>query len=144
MARHFISSTTQTENDHVPSRSFDERPIQRSDRQTVFDRSCETRHRAQHDASDGPFARRVVGVSAIQRTARRGQSVSSADDALLKLATRLVAQQGHVTDAALGEVRQHGFDDGAIAEVIANVTLNILLQNVGSHTNTAGKDGSSD
>lgn len=70
---------------------------------------------------------KMAGLSADQiADARHGQSVNSADDALLKLASRLVTKRGHVTDAELGKAREHGFDDAAIAEVIANVALNLF------------------
>lgn len=70
---------------------------------------------------------KMAGLSADQiADARRGQSVNSADEALLQLASQLVAERGHVTDAELSKVREHGFDDAAIAEVIANVALNLF------------------
>jgi alkylhydroperoxidase family enzyme len=39
---------------------------------------------------------------------------------------RLVKEHGHVTDNDLTKIRKAGFSDGAIAEVIANVALNIF------------------
>lgn len=70
---------------------------------------------------------RMAGLSADQiADARRGQSVNSADDALLKLASRLVTERGHITDAELSNVRAHGFDDAAIAEIVAHVALNLF------------------
>ena len=70
---------------------------------------------------------KMAGLSDEQITdARRGESVDSASAALLALATKLVRQQGHVSDADLEEVRAHGFDDAAIAEVVAHVALNIF------------------
>ena len=34
--------------------------------------------------------------------------------------------RGRVSDADLADVREAGFDDGAIAEVVANVALNVF------------------
>lgn len=53
-----------------------------------------------------------------------------ADDAktqtLIRFARQLVDQRGHATDADLQTIRTAGFDDAAIAEVVANVALNIF------------------
>ena len=70
---------------------------------------------------------KMAGLSAEQITdARRAEAVDSTDDALVKLATKLVRNRGHVSDDDLRDARSHGLDDAAIAEVIANVALNVL------------------
>lgn len=70
---------------------------------------------------------KMAGLSAEQISdARRGGAVDSTDDALIRLATQLVRGNGHVSDAELEDARAHGFDDTAIAEVVANVALNIF------------------
>jgi AhpD family alkylhydroperoxidase len=46
--------------------------------------------------------------------------------AALAFASQVVEQRGQVTDAGVTTVRQAGFSDGEIAEMIANVVLNIF------------------
>ena len=58
--------------------------------------------------------------------ARRGTSDEPKVAAALAFATKLVEQRGQVTDADVAAVRQVGFTDGEIAEIIANVVLNIF------------------
>jgi uncharacterized peroxidase-related enzyme len=58
--------------------------------------------------------------------ARRGTSDEPRVAAALAFATRLVDQRGQVTDADVAAVRQAGFSEGEIAEIIANVALNIF------------------
>ncbi len=70
---------------------------------------------------------KMAGLSPDQiRDARRGSAVDSNSDALLRFAGKLVQERGHVSDADLQELRDHGFTDGDITEVVANVALNIF------------------
>jgi uncharacterized peroxidase-related enzyme len=70
---------------------------------------------------------RMVGLTAEQiRDSRLGLAVDPKADALVRLARRVVETRGQVDDADLDDVRQAGFDDGAIAEVVANVALHVL------------------
>ncbi|MBA4766611.1 MAG: carboxymuconolactone decarboxylase family protein, partial [Porphyrobacter sp.] len=46
--------------------------------------------------------------------------------AILALASRIVAEKGHLTDADLADARAAGLDDGDIIEVTANVVANIF------------------
>lgn len=46
--------------------------------------------------------------------------------AILALASRIVAEKGHLTDADLADARAAGLDDGDIIEVAANVVANIF------------------
>ncbi|MCR9296641.1 MAG: carboxymuconolactone decarboxylase family protein [bacterium] len=70
---------------------------------------------------------KMAGLTQEQiRDARLGTAVDSKLDALLRFARKLVDQQGHVSDTELQELREHEFTDGEIAEVIANVALNIF------------------
>lgn len=46
--------------------------------------------------------------------------------AALQFARRIVVSSGEVSDAEVSAVRQAGFDDAEIAELIANVSLNIF------------------
>jgi alkylhydroperoxidase family enzyme len=47
-------------------------------------------------------------------------------DALIRFARKLVDRRGQVSDEDVQEVRAAGFDDGAIAGVVANVALSIF------------------
>ena len=70
---------------------------------------------------------KMVGLTAEQiLDSRRATAVDSKNEALLRFARLLVDQRGRVTDGDLATLRSAGFDDGAIAEVVANVALNIF------------------
>ncbi|MHC5544086.1 carboxymuconolactone decarboxylase family protein, partial [Singulisphaera rosea] len=45
---------------------------------------------------------------------------------LVRFALRVLDARGHVEDDDLDDVRAAGFDDGAIAEVVANVSLGVF------------------
>ena len=60
------------------------------------------------------------------RNSRCGQSTDPKTDALLRFARRVVATQGVVTDADISAVREAGYGDAAVAEVVAHVGLNIF------------------
>lgn len=57
---------------------------------------------------------------------RRGSAGDPKDAAVVKLAKTLVQKRGNVSDAELKTFRDAGFGDDAIAEVVANVALNIF------------------
>jgi uncharacterized peroxidase-related enzyme len=57
---------------------------------------------------------------------RRGNSDEPKVAAALAFARKLVRNRGQVSDADVAAVRQAGFSDGEIAEIIANVVLNIF------------------
>lgn len=70
---------------------------------------------------------KMAGLSSDQiRDARRGQAVDSKSDSLLRFARKLVNERGHVSNEDLQELRDHGFSDGDLTEVVANVALNIF------------------
>src|SRR5262249_10598904 len=70
---------------------------------------------------------KTVGLTAEQiRDSRLGTAVDSKAEALIRFARRLVETRGRVTDGDIEGVHQAGFDDGAIAEAVAHVALNIL------------------
>jgi uncharacterized peroxidase-related enzyme len=70
---------------------------------------------------------KTVGLTAEQvRDSRLGTAVDPKTDALIRFALDVVRTRGRVSDAALAEVRDAGFDDGAIAEVVAHVALSIF------------------
>jgi uncharacterized peroxidase-related enzyme len=70
---------------------------------------------------------KMVGLTAEQiRDSRLGTAVDPRADALIRFALEVVRTRGRVSDAALAEVREAGFDDGAIAEVVAHVALDVF------------------
>ena len=70
---------------------------------------------------------KMVGLTSDQiRDSRLGIAVDPKADALIHFARRVVEARGHVTDADVQAVRDAGFDDGVIAEIVANVALNIF------------------
>jgi len=58
--------------------------------------------------------------------ARDARSSSAKNAAALKFAREIVAKHGRATDADLQAVRQAGFNDAEIAEIIAHVALNVF------------------
>jgi uncharacterized peroxidase-related enzyme len=70
---------------------------------------------------------KAVGLTAEQvRDSRLGIAVDPKADALIRFALEVLRTRGRVSDAALAEVREAGFDDAAIAEVIAHVALDVF------------------
>ena len=70
---------------------------------------------------------KMVGLTPEQiRDSRLGTAVDPKADALIRFALEVVRTRGQVSDAALADVREAGFDDGAIAEVIAHVALDVF------------------
>ena len=69
----------------------------------------------------------MVGLTAEQiRDSRLGTAVDPKADALIRFALKVVDARGRVGDGDLDEVRGAGFDDAAIAEVVANVALHVF------------------
>ncbi len=58
--------------------------------------------------------------------ARRGVANDASTSALLQFASAVVEKRGRVDAADLNAVRSAGFGDDAIAEVVANVALNLF------------------
>lgn len=58
--------------------------------------------------------------------ARRGLADDEKAAAALAFARKLVADRGRVADADVAAVRAAGFGDGEVAEVVANVALNLF------------------
>lgn len=70
---------------------------------------------------------KMVGLTAEQiGDSRIGTSVDARTAATLRLAQRIVETQGVVTDAEVAAARSADLNDGAIAEIVANVALNIF------------------
>jgi uncharacterized peroxidase-related enzyme len=58
--------------------------------------------------------------------ARQGQSSDEKTDAALKFARALILSRGEISDAEVTAVREAGFSDGEIVEILAHVALNIF------------------
>jgi uncharacterized peroxidase-related enzyme len=70
---------------------------------------------------------KMVGLTSDQiLDSRRGTAIDPKSDAVIRFARKLVDERGRVSDADVAEVRAAGLDDGGIAEVVANVALNIF------------------
>lgn len=68
-----------------------------------------------------------VGLSDDElRDARTASSTHRKTEVALKFARRIVDKRGFVTDENITEMRNAGFDDGAIVEVVAHVALTIF------------------
>src|SRR4051794_11444335 len=70
---------------------------------------------------------KMVGLTAEQiQDSRRGTAVDPKSEALIHFARKVVEAHGRISDGDLDEVREAGFDDGVIAEVVANVALHVF------------------
>jgi uncharacterized peroxidase-related enzyme len=70
---------------------------------------------------------KMVGLTVDQiRDSRLGGAVDARTDALIRFATKLLETRGRVGKSDVDDVREAGFDDGAIAEVVAHVALSIF------------------
>lgn len=56
--------------------------------------------------------------------ARRAVADDDKESAALGFARKIVSDRGHVSDADIQQVRQAGYTDGEISEIVANVALN--------------------
>lgn len=67
---------------------------------------------------------------------RKGQSGDTKADAAVRFAAKVVRERGHVTDVDIKAVRDAGFSDGQIVEIIAVIAENIFtnLLNVVAET----------
>jgi len=68
--------------------------------------------------------------------ARRFEAADEKADAALKFVKALLEKQGHVDDSDLASVRSVGFDDEAIAELVANVALTIFTNYINDTADT--------
>ncbi|EAQ80631.1 carboxymuconolactone decarboxylase family protein [Blastopirellula marina] len=70
---------------------------------------------------------KMVGLTSEQIVdSRNGGSIDPGTDSLIRFARQIVETRGRVSDADVQAVRDAGFDEGAIAEVIAAVALDIF------------------
>lgn len=70
---------------------------------------------------------RMAGLSQEElKAAQQGQSSGEKETVALRFATKIVRERGWVTDKDVNGLRQAGFDDGEIVEIIAVTVLNIF------------------
>jgi uncharacterized peroxidase-related enzyme len=70
---------------------------------------------------------KMVGLTSDQiRDSRLGAAIDPKTDALIRFARKVIETRGRVKHSDLDDVREAGFDDGAIAEVVAHVALNVF------------------
>lgn len=75
-----------------------------------------------------------AGVSADEMAAAQaGKSADAKTQAALDFSAKLVKERGQVSDADVQEVRNAGFNDEEIAEILAHVALNVFT----NYTNVA-------
>lgn len=75
-----------------------------------------------HTALGGKFG---ISTDELDRNLQ-GRSSDPRVDGALRFASRIVATRGHVSDSDLAAVRDAGFDEEEVVELIANTVLNIF------------------
>jgi AhpD family alkylhydroperoxidase len=60
------------------------------------------------------------------RAAREGGSADAKADAAVKFAQAILDNKGDITTGELNAVREAGYDDGEIVEIIGHIGLNVL------------------
>ena len=74
---------------------------------------------------------RKAGASAEEMAAAQaGESADPKTAAALRFALKVVNDRAQVTDADVQSLREAGFDDGAIVEILAHVALNLFTNYV--------------
>jgi uncharacterized peroxidase-related enzyme len=70
---------------------------------------------------------KMVGLTTEQiRDSRTASAIDAKTNAILEFSRRIVETRGEVMDADVANARSAGLDDGAIAEIVANVALNLF------------------
>lgn len=74
---------------------------------------------------------RKAGASAAEMSAAQaGEAADPATAAALRFAIKLVEQRGQVAERDVSSLREAGFDDGQIVEILAHVALNLFTNYV--------------
>ncbi len=68
---------------------------------------------------------------------RSGRSNDAKADAAVHFAVKIAASRGHVSDSDLNAVRQAGYDESQIVEIVVHVALNTLTNYVNEVAGTA-------
>ena len=70
---------------------------------------------------------KLVGIDTSSLSAaREGNSSNAKTDAALKFAQALVTKRGSVNDSDVRKIKEAGYTDGEVGEIVAHVALNIL------------------
>jgi len=73
------------------------------------------------------LGRNVAKISDAEiNAARHAHSDDPRTDAALQFALRVAQSRGRVSDTELASLRQAGFDDASVIEIVANVAVNVL------------------
>jgi len=84
-------------------------------------------NRCQYCVSAHTAIGKMVGLNEKDLMAsRRGTSPERKVEEALRFAQTVIARRGEVSDDDMGRLRQAGYSDGEIAEIVANVVLNIF------------------
>lgn len=79
------------------------------------------------NAAHSLIGEKLVHINADEiDAARHGRSADPKTQAALDFATLLVKQNGQVSEADIDTIKEAGFNDSGIAEIIAHVALNIF------------------
>ncbi|MBI3349710.1 MAG: carboxymuconolactone decarboxylase family protein [Burkholderiales bacterium] len=81
-------------------------------------------------AAHSALGRKAGASSAEMSAAQAGESADPATAAALRFALKLVEQRGQVGDADVAALREAGFGDGQIVEILAHVALNLFTNYV--------------
>lgn len=80
---------------------------------------------------------KMVGLTDEQTlAAREGKGDNAKSEAALKFAKTVVETRGKVSDEDFSAVKNAGFSDGEIAEIVAHVALNVLTNYLNNVANT--------
>ena len=72
------------------------------------------------------LARKLGLEDAEIHAARRAVSIDPSAQAMLRFAQVVTLQRGEISEADFQGLRQAGFDDSQVAEIVANIALNIF------------------
>ncbi len=77
------------------------------------------------------IGKNLVHLDEAEITANRhGSSYDAEADAAVKFAVAIVKERGHVSEAALKAVKDAGYDDSQLVEIVTHVALNTLTNYV--------------
>jgi uncharacterized peroxidase-related enzyme len=77
------------------------------------------------------LGKRVAKLDDSEMAANRdGRSNDPKADAAIRFATRVAMERGHVSDAAVRAVKDAGYSDGDVMEIVVHVALNTLTNYV--------------
>lgn len=80
---------------------------------------------------------KLVGIDSTSlSSAREGRSNNAKINAALKFSQALVSKRGAVSDVDVSLVKESGYTDGEVGEIVAHVALNILTNYLNKTANT--------